>query len=178
MNISRNTLNEIIKYEMVLVIKETEEYRLFQEGKLTETEFMNRLGGMGKWAKGAAIGAGMLGSLTGAPDVQAAEPTAVHRSDRMFEMMDISEALQDLAKGFENTKQIQKVTSDPDETRKMQIFIGNASELETKDPELFNHYIEASKKITNSYGEQLDDSNIKSPVHAAALGLVSEWSDR
>lgn len=178
MNITRNTLNEIIRYEMVLLIKESEEFKLYKEGRLTEVEFMNKLRGMGKWAQGAALGAGMLGSLGAAPDVQASEPAAAHRSDRMFEMMDISEALQDLARGFEDTEQIKRVITDSDENRKMNVFINNAGELETNDPELFNHYIEMSKKIKNSYGDQLNDSNIKSPVHAAALGLVSEWSSR
>jgi hypothetical protein len=180
MNMTRSTLDSLIKEELVQMIRETEDFKLFQEGKINEAEFMDRLRGMGKWAKGAAMGAGMLGALGGAaPDVQAKSPTSVtsqHRSDRMFEMMDIVEALQDLARGFKDTEQIKKVTTDKEENRKMLVFLGNAEKLQTKDPELFNHYIEVSKKIRNSYGDRLSDSNIKSPVHAAAMGLVSEWS--
>lgn len=178
MQIARTKLDQMIKEELVLMIKETTDYQLFKEGKITEAEFLDRIRGMGKWAKGAAMGAGMLGSLAGAtlPAGSAQAATTQQKADRAFQYMDVSEALQDLARGFKNTKIIKKL--DKEDKKVLRVFLQKAVDLSNSDPEQFNMYLEQSKTIRNSYGDQLTDDNIKNQVAAAALGLVSAYSQR
>ena len=94
MQLARTKLDQMIKEELVLMIEETTDYQLFKEGKITEAEFLDRIRGMGKWAKGAAMGAGMLGSLAGAtlPAGSAQAATTQQKADRSFQYMDVSES--------------------------------------------------------------------------------------
>jgi len=174
MKLAKYQLQKIIQEELVNIIQETDDYKLFQEGKLTEAEFMNKLRGMGKWAKGAALGAGMLGSLGAAtlPASQAQAATPHERSDRTFLMLNVMEALQDMARGFGNTEQIKRVHNDKRDMTNLGTAIRKVENLQESDPELFNHYISLSKTMKNSYGDQLTDENIKDPQAAAALGLL------
>mgnify|MGYP003655630036 CR=1 FL=1 len=178
MKLARTQLDQLIKEELVLMIKETPEYRLFKEGKITEAEFLNKIRGMGKWAKGAAMGAGMLGSLAGAtlPAGQAQAASTQQRSNRAFEFMDVTEALQDYAKGLTDTKAIDKLS----EVDKKHVitFTEKARSLASSDPELFQMYLEEAKSIRTLYGDQLTDDNIKNTVAAAALGLVSAYANQ
>jgi len=178
MQMARTKLDQMIKEELILMIEETTDYQLFKEGKITEAEFLDRIRGMGKWAKGAAMGAGMLGSLAGAtlPAGSAQAATTQQKADRAFEYMDVSEALQDLARGFKNTKIIKRLSSE--DKKVVRVFLQKASDLSNSDPELFNMYLEKSKTIRNSYGDQLTDDNIKNQIAAAALGLVGAYSER
>jgi hypothetical protein len=76
MNISDAQINDLLQEEISALVLESNDFRLFQEGEITEAEFLKRLGR--KVGKGLA-GAALAGALaTGAPDMaQAAQkPTA------------------------------------------------------------------------------------------------------
>lgn len=74
MNISDSQINDLLQEEISTLILESNDFKLFQEGAITEAEFLKRLGR--KVGKGLA-GAALVGALaTGAPDMaQAAQKT-------------------------------------------------------------------------------------------------------
>lgn len=196
----------------------TEQCVLFVEGNITEDEFrsflveshgeelaeaiMDKIRGLPKYLKGAALGAGMMAGLGGmAPDAQAVTPTSMtqqvgdlgaetsdlgitadtrERSDAAFALMEVQSAFFKQAKDGTSPTELGKKDL---ETYKMLkgkmdvLYQEWQADSDSEGGKLFEHHLATALKI-NINGEKLpeDLGQLKDPSAAAAVGFIHNYT--